>query len=968
MSVESLPRASPPAFPLRCLFRPVFAVYAAVVFALVALGSYVLYDSRMRETQAALANAANLARVFAERLDGTLRRTDSDLRQLVEFLPADALDAAAAPRYRARIETQLGIALEHFPEINSRNVIDAQGDSLYRVGIPSPMKNYSDRAWFIALRDDPRLQAVISDVIPARIDGRPTVVFSRAIRDAGGRLRGTVNATINLEALNHLIASLDIGTQGIIAVRRADTNKLVLRQPPVPEKINTPGSSEVNARIQAGEKSGQYMATSSLDGLERAIAFRRLDDFPFYVTVGLAPANYLAQWRRTALFSALAALALVIAMTAFVMSRIRNETRLALLARRLKAGEAALRANEQFLRDVIESASDGILVEDRDGRTRAVNRRFELMWKIATGSALTASRAELHAQLATQLVNANTLPLATPLPQSPDVIRLRPIELNDGRRIETCVSLLLHNGEVEGRVWSFHDITESKRTLRLYRSIIESSADAFVAFDDELRITAWSERATQIFGLAEHDALGRPLDATILPQAGTGAGPLQQMMTALQSGNSAGARAVRRISGRRADGREFPAEIQISGFRMGERWQYTSFVRDISARLLEEEQIAQSQKFDAIGQLTGGLAHDFNNLLGIIIGSLDLINEDFAGDRELLDAAMSAARRGAEVTKSLLGVARQQKLTPRNVEIDALLRELAPLLRHTAGKSIDIAIEAQSGGAIVNIDAGGFNNALINLVINARDAMPDGGRLVISAMPSEAIGVAAEDAARCIVIRVSDNGCGMSREVATRAFDPFFTTKVRGKGIGLGLAMVYGFARQSGGSVSLSSTPGEGTVVELRLPAVNAVAAPVASANVLPIAGGRGERVLLIDDETDLLRVARQWLTAAGYAVVAENNPARALDLLENERFDALVSDVVMPGGIDGFALAAAAARRDIAVLLVSGFTDALPGSDTGHYRLLDKPFTKTDLHRALRAALDDKPAAGAPPAQQAAA
>jgi PAS domain S-box-containing protein len=967
MSQSATSGVTAPAFPFRCLLRPAFGLYAAVLVALIVLGIYVVLDSRERETQAAMNNAANLARVFSERLESTLQRIDGDLKAFIALMPPDALNPAASARYRQRIENEFRLNLDNFPEIASRTVVDANGQSLYRVGTPSPVKDFSDRKWFSDLRDNPQLSMVISDVITARASGKPTIVFARAIRDANGRLLGTANATLELETLDRLISSLNIGDRGSVSVRRTDINKLVMRSPPAPDQLNLPANGGNLARIRAGETSGTFVNRSVIDGIKRATAFRVINDYPFYVIVGIAEWNYLAQWRKTTWFTALAALALILAMTAFVVSRIRNESRLSLLAKRLKAGEAALRANETFLRDVIESASDGMLVEDRHGHTRAVNRRFELMWKIAPGTALKASREELHAQLAGQLVNAATLPVVAQLPQTAEVIRLRPIELIDGRRIETCASLLLHNGEVEGRVWSFHDVTESKRTLRLYRSIIESSADAFVAFDSELRITAWSARAEQIFGLSANGALGHKLPDTILPQADAGSSPVQNVMLALQSGNHAGARAVQRVRARRADGREFPAEIQISGFPMGERWQYTSFVRDISARLLEEEQVAQSQKFDAIGELTGGLAHDFNNLLGIIIGSLDLINEDFAGDRELLDAAMSAAQRGAEVTKSLLGVARHQQLSPHNVGIDALLHELAPLLRHTAGKTIDLTIDAQSGGAIVNIDAGGFNNALINLVINARDAMPDGGSLVISAA-QDALTDAAANAARRVVIRVSDNGCGMAPAVAARAFDPFFTTKVRGKGTGLGLAMVYGFARQSGGSVTLSSTVGAGTTVELRLPTVAATAAPNAGVSALPLSPGRGERVLLVDDEADLLRVTQQWLSAAGYAVVAENDPARALALLEQSRFDALVSDVVMPGGIDGYALAAAAAQRQVAVLLVSGFTDKLPDSNCAQHRLLDKPFTKAQIQQALRAALDYNRTATTPPPQQAAA
>jgi len=944
-----------PLLRLRCLLKPAFGIYAVVLAAFIALGVFVLYDSQSRETHDALATADNLARVFAERLEGTLRRIDGDLELFVKFMPADSLDDAALPRY----QKQFALTLRKFPEIASRNVVNARGISIYRAGTPTTIRDFSDRDWFVRLRDNPQLQVVISDVIVARASGKPTIVIARAIRDRDGRLRGTANATLNLDVFNQLVGALSLGEKGIITVRRTDANKLVLRYPPAPEKINTTAASTTMSYVRQGNKSARFMATSTIDGIERATAYRVLDEYPFYVTVGLAPADYLAEWRNTAWYSALAGIALILALSAFVVSRVRNETRLSALARQLRAGKTALRANEQFLRDVIESVSDGILVEDTAGRIRAINHRFQQIWKIPADAIAAATRAEFAQYMARQLVNPQTMPLQTPLPQSSEVVRLRPIELNDGRRIETSVSLLLHNGRTEGRVWSFHDVTESKRTFRLYRSIIESSADAFVAFDHELRITAWSARAEQIFGMREDRALGRTLSETIIPAAEVESGPMNTALLALQTGGPLEARPLHRILARRENGQEFPAEIQISGFRMGEHWQYTSFVRDISARLRDEEQVAQAQKFEAIGQLTGGLAHDFNNLLGIIIGSLDLIGEDFSGDRELLEAATSAAQRGAEVTRSLLSVARQQKLSPRDVGIDTLLNELAPLLKHTAGKSIEVEVNANTQNSIVNIDAGGFNNALINLVINARDAMPEGGHLKISAQIGDTAApahAASGQPSGCVVIRIEDNGCGMSPEVAARAFDPFFTTKVRGKGTGLGLAMVYGFARQSGGSVSLTSKPGNGTTVEMRLPLRGAaVASTVVRVMPAAVQSGNGERILLVDDEPDLLRVTRQWLLTLGYEVTALSDARQAEQLLAEQSFDALVSDVVMPGGINGIMLADTATKRrpQIAVVLVSGFADDLTGQRIENYRLLDKPFGKMQLQTALRAALE---------------
>jgi PAS domain S-box-containing protein len=957
----------------RCLLRPVFGIYLLVMTAFIALGVGVLYHSQARETQEALSNADNLARVFAENLENTLRRIDSDLRLFIEFLPPDALDEAAAMRYGRTIEAQLDASVGSFPQIATRLVVDAAGRNIYRGGFApnAPSINISDREWFVMLRDNPQQSMVISDVITARSSGKPTIVIARAIRDKSGRFLGAANTTLNLELLYRLATSLRLGDNGLVNVRRSDNNKSVLRQPPLPGRTNTATSGRNLEQIRAGLKSAQMVSTSASDGIERAVAFRVLDDYPFYVTVGLASADFLAEWRRGAWYSALFALALIVAMSAFVVSRVRNEARLSALARQLQAGRSALRDGEQFLRDVIESTSDGLLVEDSAGQVRAINQQFRSMWQIDQ-AATPPARAALAAQMAARLVNPATLPLAAALPADEEFVRLRAIDLADGRRIETCASLLRQNGVINGRVWSFHDVTESKRTLRLYRSIIESSADAFVAFDDALCITGWSARAEAIFGMPETTALGQSLVATIIPQADAADGPVRGALAALAAGAHSGERAVHRINARRHDGSEFPAEIQISGFRMGEAWQYTSFVRDISSRVLEEEQVAQAQKFEAIGQLTGGLAHDFNNLLGIIIGSLDLIGEDFSGDRELLEAAASAAQRGADVTKSLLAVARKQRLSPQDVDIDALLQEVAPLLRHTAGKGIEVDVLTESSGAIVNIDPGGLNNALLNLVINARDAMPQGGRITISAAPVASPGeTAVPGATGHIAIRVEDSGCGMAPAVLARAFDPFFTTKPRGKGTGLGLAMVYGFARQSGGLVTLSSLVGRGTLVELRLP-LRPLSKRLAVVARQPAAGlprARGERVLLVDDEADLLRVTRHWLENLGYAVTAETDAARAATRLQSENFAALVSDVVMPGGPDGVALAdaARAAQPQIAILLVSGFADGRHGRGIEKYRLLDKPFTKPQLQQALYGVLEQARAGAAPQPRRAA-
>jgi PAS domain S-box-containing protein len=936
--------------------KPVHIALVAVAMAFIALGICVFALVHEHEEEAAFATAGNLTRVIAERLEATLRRADNDVRLFVQFLPPDAMQPSAASRYRKTFEAQFRAKLDQFPEILSRNVVDADGNSLYRVGNSGPRSNYADRDWFKTLRDNPQVDNLISDVVSSRISDKPTIVIAYAVRDRTGRFLGSANATINLEVLDRMLKSLDVGVNGRIVVRRTGgENKLVLRYPASIGDFNSTAKTQTSARIEAGETYGRFKTVSPIDGMELATAFRMLDGFPFSISVGLAQLDYLKEWRQMALIAGGAGCALFVLLLLFVIQRARSEARLANLAVKLKLGEVALQASNQFLHDVLESSSDGILVEDTNGIVLATNRRFHAMWQVPDVIAGQSDRSLLNRHMALLLVNPTELPTMADTADGRDIVNLRPLELRDGRQIEPDAATLRCDGELAGRVWSFHDVTERKRVRRMYRSIIESSADAFVAFDAELRVTNWSPRAEKIFGVAADVVAGRSLAATILPEADAADGTVQKMLAAVRAGNTDAAGRVQRVTALRLDKTEFPAEIQISGFKMGDEWEYTSFIRDISTRLLAEEHLAQSQKFEAIGQLTGGLAHDFNNILGIVIGSLDLLEVETADNRELRDAALAAARRGSDVTKSLLAVARRKTNAPQRVGLDDLLHEILPLLQQTTGKRIKLDFKAGSAGSIVQIDPGGFSNVMLNLVINARDAMPEGGELCIST-----IGISQCDddqlAVRNLVsVKVTDTGCGMTPEVAERAFDPFFTTKVRGKGTGLGLATAYAFARQSGGSASLTSAPGAGTTIELLLPAHTMVAGVVAVAAQTPELRGRGELVMLVDDELDLARVGSQWLTALGYRVVMETNSQRALARLVAEPFDALVSDVIMPGALDGVTLAERATRQrpGLAVVLVSGYADTMLDGIKDRFDLLDKPFTKQQLGSALRSALE---------------
>lgn len=374
---------------------------------------------------------------------------------------------------------------------------------------------------------------------------------------------------------------------------------------------------------------------------------------------------------------------------------------------------------------------------------------------------------------------------------------------------------------------------------------------------------------------------------------------------------------------------------------------------DITEIRRTRERLIQAEKMEAIGQLSGGLAHDFNNLLGIVLGSLNLLSTRIGDDEKAqrhLELARNGARRAADVTRSLLAVARKQTLEPRIVPVGEMLDEALPLLRQSAGQSIEVTV-APCTGLQVRVDPVGLGSALLNLVINARDAMPAGGRIDIEAQPLQVDSVPVEMSPRLpaghyVVISVSDNGTGMPPEVVAHAFEPFFTTKEKGRGTGLGLAMVYGFVHQSGGTASIYSLPGTGTTIRLYLPAVPVETLPASTA-VAVLPHGNGERILVVDDEEDLLAIAGEWLTTLGYRVIRTAQPQRALELLAAHRCDALFTDIAMPGDLDGPALAREARIRypELRILFASGYAG---GASQLDFPLLNKPYSQADLARSI--------------------
>jgi signal transduction histidine kinase/CheY-like chemotaxis protein len=400
----------------------------------------------------------------------------------------------------------------------------------------------------------------------------------------------------------------------------------------------------------------------------------------------------------------------------------------------------------------------------------------------------------------------------------------------------------------------------------------------------------------------------------------------------------------------------YKAFVATGGFLIG--------LSDVTARMRAEGMVRQSQKMEAIGQLTGGVAHDFNNLLQIISANLDLaVSSDEAKNNsrlgQRLQNAMGAVSRGSRLTGQLLAFARRQALDPRSVDLGRVIRDMADLLRRTLGENIQV--ESVIAGGLWNtlIDPTQLENAILNLAINARDAMPEGGKLtleVANAHLDDAYAAQYSDVnpGQYVMLAVSDTGAGMTPDIMARVFEPFFTTKPEGKGTGLGLAQAYGFVKQSGGHIKIYSEVGEGTTVKLYLPRTRRAQDAADVISSLPIEGG-SERILVVEDDEGVRAAVVDMLTALGYAVQRAENAEAALRLLESgAKVDLLFTDVVMPGAISTreFTRRAQAMFPNLLVLYTSGYTQNAivhNGKLDDDAFLLSKPYRKDELARKLR-------------------
>jgi PAS domain S-box-containing protein len=509
-----------------------------------------------------------------------------------------------------------------------------------------------------------------------------------------------------------------------------------------------------------------------------------------------------------------------------------------------------------------------------------------------------------------------------------------------------------------------------------YKYLVRSVIDyAIYMLDLEGRVSSWNAGAERIKGYAAEEIVGQHFSRFYTPEDVAAGVPWKALETAATQG-----RFTAEGWRQRKDGSRLWASVVIDPIRddEGALVGFAKVTRDLTERREAElelqrsqQALFQAQKMEAVGQLTGGLAHDFNNILTGITGSLDLMSNRLAQGRineleRYITAAQGAATRAASLTHRLLAFSRQQTLDPKAVDANKLIAGMDELVRRTAGPSVAIEIVPAAGLWSCLCDPNQLESAILNLCINARDAMPDGGRITVETANAWVDQATARErdmpAGEYVAVCVSDTGCGMPPDVLSRAFDPFYTTKPVGKGTGLGLSMIYGFAMQSGGAVRLDSEVGQGATAKVYLPRHHGAAErrlESVSRKPLPRSSA-GETVLVVDDEPTVRMLVADTLAELGYQAIEAGDAAAALKVLESDaEIDLLVTDVGLPGGMNGKQMAdiARARRPRLRVLFITGYAEnagIINGRLDPGMHVMSKPFPMDKFASRVRSIIEE--------------
>ncbi|MFZ3266683.1 MAG: PAS domain S-box protein [Terriglobales bacterium] len=551
----------------------------------------------------------------------------------------------------------------------------------------------------------------------------------------------------------------------------------------------------------------------------------------------------------------------------------------------------------------------------------------------------------------------------------PVEISLSPVNIDDGMVILSAIRDISDRKRIEQELQKAHEeLAASKdRELLEYQNrlalIVDSSQDAIIGKDLEGIITHWNKGAEHMYGYSSEEMIGRSITVLAPPDRRE---EIPEILKKIRSGEQVEYFESVRV---RKDGQHLNVSISVSPIRdaKGEIVGASIIARDVTGQRRAEDLLRQAQKMEAVGRLAGGVAHDFNNILGIVTACCELLRSrvELNSGSQYLDNILEASKRGASLTRQLLAFSRRQvTVQPRLLDLNEALKDVIKLLRPLMGDDVQIIVRQGTDSAVVEADPAQLDQVVLNIAVNARDAMARGGKLILETSVQEFDAALAEQhpplkAGRYVLLAISDNGCGMDAVTLSKIFDPFFTTKEVGKGTGLGLATVYGIVKHSGGHIWVYSEPNRGTTFKIYLPAADHKVGLAAKSEIekLPPKAD-GKTVLLVEDDDLMRTMTRQMLEDHGYQVVEAGDAKQALERLRsNGAIDVTLTDVVMRG-MSGPELALQLMNLSPAmkVVYMSGYTGELIAQGDGlnqEITLLEKPFTKAALLKILHAALE---------------
>jgi PAS domain S-box-containing protein len=932
------------------------ALIAAIAFGTAILVSD-FRDRARSDTKRELNNTAYIIAEFCER---TFQSVELVQKNVIERMQLQGVASSSdLDRLMSGLDTHLMLKdmVTGVPQLDALVLVNPSGKLVVSSrSWPMPEADQTDREFFRALVADRNLMSFLNEPARSRRTGAWSTYLAHRLVGPNGEFIGLIVGVMELRHFEQLFGSISIGKEVAIALFRSD-GILLARDPHVETAIGLAGGG---ALFQDN--------WSAADGEEQLASLQALTRYPVVVSVSTTASAARAQWLREAEIIIGAVSLAALSIGAFVFFIVRKTVQ------GIRRSRQRLRGQKLKLDTALNNMSQGLLMCDAEERVVICNKRYREIYGVPEEMvARRCTRSELIAHhYATGVLAGNSRQhIANTIS---DIAQKRPytrtLETSDGRTI------FVINRSLDGgiRVSTHEDITERRsaeqerdRNRDLLDQIVESiPVTVFVKDAHSLQYIIVNRAGEKLWGLPRGELIGKTPHELFDKKTADIIVENDRKTLELQSDLYV---AEHLVNTPRNGGRLVTSNRICMRGQNGQVQYLLGVIEDMTERKGIEDQLRQAQKMEAIGNLTGGLAHDFNNLLTVMIGNLDLLQEDIAGNEtaeQKVETILQAAERGADLTRLMLAFSRRQPLQSASVDVNDLIRNTTRLLNRTLGEDISIAVRAGTDVGPALVDAAQLETALLNIAINARDAMPEGGTLTIATGGAELDadytahhpGVAP---GAYVQIEIADTGMGMPPEVVERIFEPFFTTKAVGKGTGLGLSMVYGFMKQSSGHVSVYSEVGHGTVFKLFLPLAQqaqaraALSGPVAEQ---PSRHSGSVVILAVDDNPDVLATVVVQLQGLGYRVREADSARSALEILDSaERIDLLFTDVIMPGGLDGKELAskARARRPDLKVVFTSGFpgTATGPGTkfDDGDV-LLNKPYRKHELAMAVEGVL----------------